>query len=47
LVSVANDSDASNFAYGLDANSSAIYKNSTQPTGATANERTQNGGTIA
>ena len=47
LVSVVNDSDASDFAYGLEANSSAIYKNSTQPTGATANERTQNGGTIA
>lgn len=47
LVSIGNDSDASDFAYGLEANSSAIYKNGTQPTGATANERTQNGGTIA
>jgi hypothetical protein len=47
LVSVVNDSDASQFAYGLNANSAAIYKNSTQPTGSTANELTQNGGTIA
>lgn len=47
VVSQANDSDASQFAYGLNANSAAIYKNSTQPTGSTANELAQNGGTIA
>lgn len=47
IVSQANDSDAAQFAYGLNSNSGAIYKNSTQPTGSTANELTQNGGTIA
>ena len=47
VISQANDSDAAQFAYGLVSNSAAIYKNSTQPTGATANELTQNGGTIA
>jgi len=47
VVSQLNDSDATQPAYGLVANSAAIYKNSTQPTGSTANELTQNGGTIA
>lgn len=47
VVSQLNDSDATRPAYGLYANSGAIYKNSTQPTGSTANELTQNGGTIA
>lgn len=47
IVSQSNDSDAAQFAYGLNANSAAIYKNSTQPTGSTANELAQNGGTIA
>jgi len=47
IVSQINDSDASAFAYGLNANGAAIRKNSTQPTGATANELAQNGGTIA
>jgi hypothetical protein len=46
VVSQANDSDATQPAHGLIANSSAIYKNGTQPTGSTANELTQNGGTI-
>jgi len=47
VISQSNDSDAAQFAYGLVSNSAAIYKNSTQPTGSTANELTQNGGTIA
>jgi parallel beta-helix repeat protein len=47
ITSQINDSDASAFAYGLNANGAAIRKNSTQPTGATANELAQNGGTIA
>lgn len=47
IVSHVNDSDATQFAYGLNANSAAVYKNSTQPTGATSNELAQNGGTIA
>jgi hypothetical protein len=47
VVSQLNDSDATQPAYGLIANSAAIYKNSTQPTGSAANELTQNGGTIA
>lgn len=47
VVSQLNDSDATKPAYGLYANSAAIYKNSTQPTGSTANELMQNGGTIA
>jgi hypothetical protein len=47
VVSQLNDDGATKFAYGLNANSGAIYKNSTQPTGATANELPQNGGTIA
>jgi hypothetical protein len=47
VVSQLNDSDATQPAYGLVANSSAIYKNNTQPTGSTANQLTQNGGTIA
>lgn len=47
VLSQLNDSDASQPAYGLYSNSAAIYKNSTQPTGSTANELTQNGGTIA
>jgi hypothetical protein len=47
LVSQVNDDGATKFAYALNANSSAIYKNSTQPTGATANELAQNGGTVA
>jgi hypothetical protein len=46
VVSQINDSDATQPAYGLYANSGAIYKNSTQPTGSTANELAQNGGTI-
>ena len=46
VVSQVNDSDATNPLYGLYANSGTIYKNSTQPTGSTANELTQNGGTI-
>lgn len=47
VVSQINDSDATQPLYGLYANSAAIYKNSTQPTGSTANELMQNGGTIA
>lgn len=46
VVSQLNDSDATQPSYGLYANSGTIYKNSTQPTGATANELAQNGGTI-
>jgi hypothetical protein len=47
IVSQLNDSDATQPTYGLVSDSSAIYKNSTQPTGSTANTLTQNGGTIA
>lgn len=47
IVSQLNDDGTTKFAYGLNANSAALYKNSTQPTGFTANELVQNGGTIA